>query len=254
MTTFRISLSCWALVSAAAVVPAFGQGGKNVWTGVYSAAQATRGEATFKKYCSGCHGDNLEGNFGPALSGQSFFDDFREDTLDPLFTFMRTNMPAAGIVEGATPAMFPDATYLELLSYVLKQNGIPEGAADLTADAVAGIQFVGKDGPAELPNLAQVSVVGCLTPGRPNEWTLTNIGSLLRTRELSKNTPEELKASAARPTGSRTLRLANVEDNGFDPAPHKGEKVLTKGVLYTDPKNVRVNVSLVQSLSATCAP
>src|SRR3954463_7454707 len=40
--------------------------------GVYTAAQAKSGEATYKAKCSACHGDMLEGIVGPPLAGQEF--------------------------------------------------------------------------------------------------------------------------------------------------------------------------------------
>ena len=44
-----------------------------IWQGVYSAAQAERGKTSFNSSCLRCHGDKLQGNTAPALSGDRFF-------------------------------------------------------------------------------------------------------------------------------------------------------------------------------------
>ena len=44
-----------------------------IWQGVYSTAQAERGKTSFNSSCLRCHGDKLQGNTAPALSGDRFF-------------------------------------------------------------------------------------------------------------------------------------------------------------------------------------
>ena len=46
---------------------------KSVVDGVYSEAQATRGAEAYKKDCSSCHGEGLDGDgFAPGLAGSEF--------------------------------------------------------------------------------------------------------------------------------------------------------------------------------------
>src|SRR5689334_5964950 len=61
---------CWAVGISSTVVVA-GQA-KTANDGVYTAAQATRGQAAFKEKCALCHGDNAQGLVGPPLTGPEF--------------------------------------------------------------------------------------------------------------------------------------------------------------------------------------
>jgi mono/diheme cytochrome c family protein len=75
----------------AVFVTAFAQGSTSVLDGVYTRAQAERGEAVYSASCIGCHeGQDAD---GPELTGRVFLDRWREDTLEPLFTFIKTTMP-----------------------------------------------------------------------------------------------------------------------------------------------------------------
>jgi S-disulfanyl-L-cysteine oxidoreductase SoxD len=54
-----------ALILIAAAV--LGQASRSVWDGVYTEAQAKRGEALFAENCVTCHGPALEGDREPHL-------------------------------------------------------------------------------------------------------------------------------------------------------------------------------------------
>src|SRR5437763_269063 len=45
---------------------------RSITDGVYSAAQAARGEQLYRTECAACHGDAMEGSSGPPLVGNSF--------------------------------------------------------------------------------------------------------------------------------------------------------------------------------------
>src|SRR5690242_6722513 len=65
--------------------------GRTVLDGVYSDAQAKRGDAEYGMNCAKCHeGADVD---GPPLTGDPFIDRWREDSLASLFTFIRTQMP-----------------------------------------------------------------------------------------------------------------------------------------------------------------
>jgi len=58
----------------------------SVWDGVYSSAQATRGEKAYRENCASCHGVNLEGSGQmPPLSGSDFTTNWNGMTLGDLF-------------------------------------------------------------------------------------------------------------------------------------------------------------------------
>ena len=63
--------------------------------GVYTAEQATKGEALYKEVCAACHGDNLEGSGPmPPLAGMDFLTNWQGKTLGDLYEKTQTTMPA----------------------------------------------------------------------------------------------------------------------------------------------------------------
>src|SRR5688572_25922801 len=66
--------------------------GKTVLDGVFTSAQADKGEKEYEARCTRCH----EGNDpeGPTLMGRTFIDRWREDNLEELFDYMKDKMPA----------------------------------------------------------------------------------------------------------------------------------------------------------------
>src|SRR4051812_8056010 len=109
------------------------QKAKNVRDGVFTADQALRGKSGYDGVCARCHGVPLtgsEGN-GPALKGPAFLAHWDKDTLGGLYTKIRDTMPLG------TPGTLTDEVKLQILAYVLQQNGFPAGAADLPPDVNA---------------------------------------------------------------------------------------------------------------------
>jgi quinoprotein glucose dehydrogenase len=227
-----------ALILAA--LPGLAQGSRTVLDGVYTDAQAKRGEAAYGMNCAKCHeGADVD---GPPLNGDPFIDRWREDRLSTLFTFIRTNMPRD------TPGKLPEASYRDILAFLLQSNGYPTGSAELAA--TDSIQLVGKDGPKPLPTNALVLAVGCFAPGDQDTGMLTRVSALARTRTADATTPEELKQSAAMPSGDRQFRLQNLSE--FKPESVKGHRVQVKGVLIRQANNDRINVTALESLAASC--
>ena len=59
---------------------------KTVVDGVYTEAQALRGEAAYTEHCAHCHGANLDGiGAAPMLYSSRFIDRWREDSLLTLY-------------------------------------------------------------------------------------------------------------------------------------------------------------------------
>lgn len=217
--------------------------GPSVLDGVYTAAQAARGEAAYSTSCGGCHeGQDAD---GPQLTGKVFLDRWREDTLEPLFTFIKTRMP------GNLPGSLDERAYTDILAYILQTNSLPAGKRELTSDAVGGIRLVGPDGPRPLPNLTIIRAVGCLSSEANDTWTLRNAGSPapVRARVVDGTTPEELNVSAAQPLGTQTFRLLSVTAQS---ASYAGHKVQVKGVLTRQNQVERINVMSLESVAATC--
>lgn len=99
-----------------------------VWSGVYSESQAIRGEEAFSRNCGRCHGRQLEGSDDPntpPLSGRFFMRGWRTATLADLFITASEWMPQ-DIPGSLSPEMYAD-----ILSFILKANGMPAGDTDL---------------------------------------------------------------------------------------------------------------------------
>jgi mono/diheme cytochrome c family protein len=99
--------------------------------GVYTAAQAMRGEASFENNCSECHMSDLSGRAGPALKGDTFMADWRGKTLSALVEKIKTTMPADWRTQ------LNDARTLDIVAFLLRGNGFAAGDEELTADSAA---------------------------------------------------------------------------------------------------------------------
>jgi mono/diheme cytochrome c family protein len=105
---------------------------KHIWDGVYSSEQAARGKAAFDLSCSRCHNVALVGSErGPAIKGSPFLSHWEKDNLSGLFTKIRDTMPQGG------PGTVKDDVKIDILSYILQQNGFPAGTAELKLDLAA---------------------------------------------------------------------------------------------------------------------
>jgi nitrate/TMAO reductase-like tetraheme cytochrome c subunit len=93
--------------------------------GWYSVEQATAGERLFEVSCSGCHGTRLQGGAGPALSGVTWKQKFGGAKL--LTVWGEIKGPMADYA-GKT---FTTQQSLDILAYLLQQNGLPAGTLPL---------------------------------------------------------------------------------------------------------------------------
>jgi len=93
---------------------------------IYTDAQATAGKAIYDENCLICHGTNLEGRAGPALKGKTFANPKSGLKVGDIFHIVSQNMPAPA------PGSLSKEEYVQVMSYILQQNGYPSGAAELT--------------------------------------------------------------------------------------------------------------------------
>src|SRR5262245_31789627 len=98
--------------------------------GIYTDAQAARGQAVYDKKCASCHGLRLEGGSASALSGGKFADRWArgDKSVDDLYYITRTQMPFGA---GNT---LSKQQYIDTVAYMLKANGYKAGARELPAD------------------------------------------------------------------------------------------------------------------------
>ena len=102
---------------------------QTVWTGVYTEAQAYRGEKVADTTCIGCHGPKLDGgDSGPKLVGDVFIANWSSQSVGELFSWLQEAMPAE-----APGTLSKDET-AAVLAYILKLNNIPAGKTDLSTD------------------------------------------------------------------------------------------------------------------------
>lgn len=102
---------------------------KRIWDGVYTADQARRGKGEFDQTCSRCHNLTLIGSErGPAIKGATFLSHWDKGTVADLFIKIRDTMPEGG------PGTLNEETKIDILSYILQQNGFPAGTEELKKD------------------------------------------------------------------------------------------------------------------------
>lgn len=216
---------------------------KTVWDGVYTTAQAERGQASYGAKCAMCHKPDLSGYNG-ALKGDHFMEHWRESVLNDLFANISSTMPRDA------PGTLSEGVYLDILSYVLSANAFPPGANELTKDTLGSIQVEGKAGPQEVPTGALVDVTGCLEESPGKGWVLTQATDPIRTRNPNDPTPEELKAWAAKSLGTHTFGLMDAAS--YLPESHKGEKVGAKGLMIRVPGGDRINLTSLRMTGLKC--
>ena len=95
----------------------------------YTTGQAEQGQASYVEHCASCHGQSLDdGAYGPPLKGNDFRQKWGSRSAEALFTHTTTKMPPA------RPGTLGDATYAQLLAFILQENGSQPGARELPAD------------------------------------------------------------------------------------------------------------------------
>ena len=99
---------------------------RSVWEGVYTEAQAKRGEALYRQNCASCHGVALEGieTAGP-LAGARFTANWNGVTVGDMLERVRVSMP------NDRPGALSRQQTADVLAYVFSVNRFPAGKAEL---------------------------------------------------------------------------------------------------------------------------
>ena len=145
--------SAWTVTVTLAVMAFAGsfwtlaaQGNRTVADGVYTAAQAARGQAIYEKQCRGCHGPALGGGLGPPLAGTPFLSVWGTSSVADLVDKIEHTMPASN------PGTLSRGDATDLVAHLLKTNGFPAGAADLKpADNLKQIALVAPPASTNVP-------------------------------------------------------------------------------------------------------
>jgi mono/diheme cytochrome c family protein len=106
----------------AAAPAAASAGAASTPAGVFTAAQASRGEAQFNRACGSCHQVSEQ-------TGANFTARWGSGTLADLFTMMSTTMP-----QGSPGSLSPE-DYASIVAFYLQRSGFASGASELPANA-----------------------------------------------------------------------------------------------------------------------
>jgi alcohol dehydrogenase (cytochrome c) len=108
-------------------------------SGGFTSTQVANGASTYAAKCSQCHGAQLQGGAGPALSGTSFHASINASytTAGKLYDFTRKQMPANA------PGSLSATQYANVVAFVLSRNGYSAGSTALTAANAGSLQLAG---------------------------------------------------------------------------------------------------------------
>ncbi|MGD8339597.1 MAG: cytochrome c [Gammaproteobacteria bacterium] len=116
---------------------------RSVWDGIYTGAQAERGEVVYASMCGRCHGHRLDGAPddpdmlpAPPIAGPKFMRSWNGARLAALYDYVRTTMPAIN------PGSLSDAEFADVLSYMLEAGGMPSGSEELAPPSAAMADIV----------------------------------------------------------------------------------------------------------------
>ena len=137
--TYRLLTGVLGTIALLAVLSAMAhaQAPRSVQDGVFTDAQAARGQALYGTQCASCHGDGMKGAQAPPLVGEAFAGNWSAQPLSALAGKIRNTMPA-----GAPGTLTPEQS-ADLVAHILKTGGFPAGRTEL---------------PSAEPALAQVSL------------------------------------------------------------------------------------------------
>ena len=141
------------------------QPARSVTEGVYSATQATRGQAIYKAQCAECHGNALEGTVGSPLAGDSFLSEWSARPLAAFVDKIQKTMPFSA------PGSLSRQQSADLTAYILQAGKFPAGRAELSEATLARIEFP----PAPRSGAATASLAGTSLPP-----PLGNLAELMR--------------------------------------------------------------------------
>jgi mono/diheme cytochrome c family protein len=136
-SVFGAALSMLLLVGAV-VADAQNAPGPSISSGVFTAAQAKRGDAAYQASCSACHGGDLHATDAEAvdLTGPAFRAKWNGKTLEERFETIRDTMPLGNA------RTLGDQTYMDILAFILQFNDFPPGNQELVPETAKVIVFV----------------------------------------------------------------------------------------------------------------
>ena len=107
----------------------------SIWDGVFTEAQATRGQTVYSGACGTCHGRRLNGapddpdmRSTSPLARARFLRVWEGRSLATLFEYTRATMPESN------PGSLADDEFVDVIAYMLSVGGMPVGDDELRPD------------------------------------------------------------------------------------------------------------------------
>lgn len=105
----------------------------SVQAGVYTQEQAERGETLFNETCMVCHQPE-------EFSTGGYMDGWSGMSLNDLVEFIRSTMPEDN------PGRLKRQEYIDIVAFLLQQNGLPTGESEMARADLKNIQIEGPFG------------------------------------------------------------------------------------------------------------
>ena len=96
--------------------------------GIYTEAQAKRGQVFYQDFCEACHGTALAGDTAAPLVGPKFDEVWTGKTYRDLFEKIRVTMPPDA------PGTITRPQVAAIIAYKLSLDRFPAGQSELTTD------------------------------------------------------------------------------------------------------------------------
>jgi alcohol dehydrogenase (cytochrome c) len=150
----------------------------------YTSAQAAQGRAAYATNCASCHQANLSGGGeAPSLAAGNFMKSWGGKSTRELYSYIRSAMPLG---RGGS---LPDATYADLVAFLLAANGATAGGTVLTGQTDVKVGLVASG--VVPPDIAAGTTRAAPPP--PMRTGLTVAGTVANYRpvtdEMLHNTP-----------------------------------------------------------------
>ena len=154
--------------------------------GIYTEAQALRGQSVYDARCASCHGTQLEGGSASPLTGSRFLTKWGNRTVDELHFIVRTQMPY-----GAGGSLTKQQ-YIDAVAYLLRANGYRPGRRELPTSA-AVLQKLRIESQGALK-------AGALTTGSNSTTQATQSASDIPLPSTNNPSQDELNAAQSNTT------------------------------------------------------
>jgi cytochrome c len=103
---------------------------KTTWSGVYTEAQAKRGDTVYATQCASCHSPDLSGvDTAPSLTGTEFNGGWNDLSLNDLLERILTTMPAD------KPGTLSRQDAADVIAFILGKDHFPTGETELPTQA-----------------------------------------------------------------------------------------------------------------------